>query len=132
MAKLNKTEIEAVANKTYNELRKVAVKRRQDVMLKYTPSEKCLKTIELATRRDELEKELDQIKDELYEIGKEYEFWLGFKNHSVTEIKDLIINKECKLQKIPSLEEIRDDVVIAAIDKEFNTDKFIENFVKKF
>lgn len=132
MAKLNKTEIEAVANKIHTKIKKVAEQRKKDIIKNYKPSEIYLKCTELATERDRLEKEIEQIKDSLYNIGKEFDFWNGFKNMYLYEIQNVIIKNECKLKPLPSLDELKDEVTIAAIDKDFEINKFIENIVDKF
>lgn len=133
MAKLNKNEIEAVANKAYRALETRANEERNNAIKNYTPSDNYLAIIQLVEERDKAAR----IKEESEEkISKIIDKHYNLKWHSGTWGKDryekFIIERECSLKQIPSKESLIDDVTIAAIDRDFDTAKFIENLVAKF
>lgn len=131
MAKLNKNEIEAVANKAHRTLTEVAERNRQEAIKKYTPSENYKRVTKLAEERNSAYKIYKECIKEIEEIFKSYGCW-RYGEDSIESLQSLIINKECQLAEVPFKESLIDDVTIAAIDKDFDTVKFIENLVTKF
>lgn len=131
MAKLNKSEIEAIANKAYRALTEVAEAKRKEIMSKYSPSEMYRKITTLAERRDQAEKVYEESKEELSNILYDNFNYYGGRD-SVRELQRFIIQRECKLPPTPSKNELIDEVTIAAIDRDFDTTKFIETLVSKF
>lgn len=132
MAKLSKNEIEAVANKAYRTLKETAEYNRNEAMKKYTPSEIYQRVTKIAEERDAANKIYAECVNELNKILKpEYSCW-SCGEDKIENLQYLIINKECKLSEVPSKESLIDDVTIAAIDRDFDTAKFIENLVAKF
>ena len=132
MAKLNKNEIEAVANKAYRALTDAAEKSREQLMRNYTPSESYSRIMELAKKRDEANKVHYESKQEIADLmANKYGIYCC-SSDSIEYLRNLILKKECNLRTVPSKESIIDDVTIAAIDKDFDTAKFIENLVSKF
>lgn len=135
MAKLNKQEVAAVASKLHRELLKVAEEKRKQVMEHYVPSETYSKVKELLEKRDSLQAEMDQISVQLKKINKEVNdvspFFI-YSNDSKEEILNRILSDECKVPTVPSIEDLKDEVTIAAIDDSFDTLSFIENQIAKF
>lgn len=135
MAKLNKQEVAAVASKLHRELLKVAEEKRKQVMEHYVPSETYSKVKELLEKRDSLKTEIDQISVQLNKINKEISevspFFI-YRDDSKEEILNRILSDECQLSEVPSIEDLKDEVTIAAIDDSFDTLSFIENQVAKF
>ena len=135
MAKLNKQEVYAVASKLHRELLKVAEEKRKQVMEHYVPSETYSKVKELLEKRDSLKTEIDQISVQLNKINKEISevspFFI-YRDDSKEEILNRILSDECQLSEVPSIEDLKDEVTIAAIDDSFDTLSFIENQVAKF
>lgn len=135
MAKLNKQEVNAVASKLHRELLKVAEEKRKQVMEHYVPSETYSKVKELLEKRDSLKTEIDQISVQLNKINKEISevspFFI-YRDDSKEEILNRILSDECQLSEVPSIEDLKDEVTIAAIDDSFDTLSFIENQVAKF
>lgn len=132
MAKLNKNEIEAVANKAYRALTDAAEKSREQLMKDYTPSESYSRIMELAKKRDEAYKVSCESKEEIANLmAAKYGIYCC-SGDSIEYLRNLILKKECNLRTIPSKESIIDDVTIAAIDRDFDTTKFIEGLVAKF
>ena len=135
MAKLNKQEVAAVASKLHRELLKVAEEKRKQVMEHYVPSETYSKVKELLEKRDSLKTEIDQISVQLNKINKEISevspFFI-YRDDSKEEILNRILSDECQLSEVPSIEDLKDEVTIAAIDDSFDTLSFIENQIAKF
>lgn len=135
MAKLNKQEVAAVASKLHRELLKVAEEKRKQVMEHYVPSETYSKVKELLEKRDSLQTEMDQISVQLKKINKEVNdvstFFI-YRDDSKEEILKRILSSECQLSEVPSIEDLKDEVTIAAIDDSFDTLSFIKNQIAKF
>lgn len=135
MAKLNKQEVAAVASKLHRELLKVVEEKRKQVMEHYVPSETYSKVKELLEKRDSLQTEREQIAIQLKKINKEVNEVSPFFIYS-DDFKEKILNRilsdECQLSEVPSIEDLKDEVTIAAIDDSFDTLSFIENQVAKF
>ena len=135
MAKLNKQEVAAVASKLHRELLKVAEEKRKQVMEHYVPSETYSKVKELLEKRDSLQTEREQIAIQLKKINKEVNevspFFI-YSNDFKKEILNRILSDECKFLTVPSIEDLKDEVTIAAIDDSFDTLSFIENQIAKF
>ena len=135
MAKLNKQEVAAVASKLHRELLKVVEEKRKQVIEHYVPSETYSKVKELLEKRDSLQTEREQIAIQLKKINKEVNEVSPFFIYS-DDFKEKILNRilsdECQLSEVPSIEDLKDEVTIAAIDDSFDTLSFIENQVAKF
>lgn len=135
MAKLNKQEVAAVASKLHRELLKVVEEKRKQVMEHYVPSETYSKVKELLEKRDSLQTEREQIAIQLKKINKEVNEVSPFFIYS-DDFKEKILNRilsdECQLSEVPSIEDLKDEVTIAAIDDSFDTLSFIENQIAKF
>lgn len=135
MAKLNKQEVAAVASKLHRELLKVAEEKRKQVMEHYVPSETYSKVKELLEKRDSLQAEIEQIADQLKKINikvNEVSPFFIYRDDSKEEILNRILSDECKVPTVPSIEDLKDEVTIAAIDDSFDTLSFIENQIAKF
>lgn len=135
MAKLNKQEVAAVASKLHRELLKVAEEKRKQVMEHYVPSETYSKVKELLEKRDSLQAEIEQKADQLKKINREVNdvsLFFIYSSDSKEEILNRILSDECKVPTVPSIEDLKDEVTIAAIDDSFDTLSFIENQIAKF
>lgn len=135
MAKLNKQEVNAVANKLHRELSKIAEEMIKQAIEQYVPSETYIKVKELLEKRDSIEakslqlcKELENVRNELSKVCP---FHI-YSRDSKDEVLDRILNDECKLPNVPSVDELKDEVTIAAIDDSFNTSSYIESQIEKF
>ena len=140
MAKLNKQEVNAIASKLHRELEKSVKESRERAIVNYTPSEKYTAVKDLLTQRDEIEQQISELKkkraslvNQVENILREsYDIWYYADNKSVEEICDKMVYCECQLKSIPSVDELKEDVTIAAIDDSFDTASFIEEQLAKF
>lgn len=138
MAKLNKNEIEAVANKAQRELEKAAKERIEKLKKEYTPDETASRLFELAKERDKnideiakLDSQSYELKNQISNILREKYDYHGY-SYGYDDVFKAVINKKHPLPPVPSKASIIDDITIAAIDRDFDTAKFIEGLVAKF
>lgn len=135
MAKLNKQEVSAVASKLHRELSKAAEEMRKQAMEHYVPSETYSKVKEILEKRDAIETEYNQLYKQLEavrgELDKICPFYV-YSSDSKDKILNRILNDEYKLPSVPSVDELKDEVTIAAIDDSFDTSAYIEGQVAKF
>lgn len=138
MAKLSKSEVAAVANKLHTELFKINKEREQRLIANYVPSDDFKELQELLDIRDTLSElqaqtygELDYIKklisDKLFSVGT-----YARSTDSQETILNSIRKKECPIPALPTIDELKDEVTIAAIDEDFNTAAFIKEQTSKF
>lgn len=140
MAKLNKQEVNAIAGKLHRELEKAAEESRENAMRSYTPSESYTAIKDLLTQRDELDRQIAALKEQRdsivgkadIKLRKTYNIWWQADHTPVDKVCNLIVEKECQLKAVPSIDELKEDVTIAAIDDSFNTSSFIEEQLTKF
>lgn len=140
MAKLNKQEVNAIAGKLQRELKKLAEEDRHKAILNYSPSTSYLEIKDLLTQRDELNQQitaLEKLRDTVIDTAKTklreiYGIWWSFNTLSISDICNTIISRECQLKEVPEIDELKENVTIAAIDDNFNTVSFIEEQLAKY
>lgn len=140
MAKLNKQEVNAIAGKLHRELSKAAEESREQAIMNYNPSEMYSIVKNLIEKRNEIDNQIDELKSQRREVvdqaeellQKHYGLRWSANGDSLLEISQYMINHECQLKKVPSVEELKDEVTIAAIDDDFNTASFIDEQLSKF
>ena len=82
-----------------------------------------------------LKEERNNINSKIYQNGLEINECSPFYISDSTPAKKVlenIIDMECQIAAVPSSEELRDDVTIAAIDDSFDTASFIQEQLAKF
>lgn len=135
MAKLNKQEVSAVASKLHRELSKAAEELRNQAMEHYVPSEMYSKVQTLLEKRDTVEAEYSRLYKELEKVRNELDktcpFYI-YNSDPKEKVLNRILSDECKLPSVPSVDELKDEVTIAAIDDSFNTASYIESQIAKF
>lgn len=139
MAKLNKQEVNAVASKLHRKLEEIAKQKREEALKNYTPSKTYTTVENLLKQRDVIEERIELLKQEKKQIVQDLEnicrekcniYWLSEKETDI--VLNSLISTEYKLAAVPTVEELKDDVTIAAIDEEFDTASFIEQQLEKF
>lgn len=138
MAKLNKNEIEAVANKAHRALEEAAKAKREEIRRKYTPDSVASELLKLAKEKDQHEIEIERLNAEKNRLRSQiqsifadkYDYYCHYTDYN--SVLDTLVSRECQLPNVPSKESIIDDVTIAAIDRDFDTAKFINDLVAKF
>lgn len=140
MAKLNKQEVNAIAGKLHRELEKSAAENRKRAMASYIPSEQYTEIKDLLAQRDEICKQIAELKEAYRAVVDKaetvlrdsYNIWWLAENKTANYICNEIVKHECKLKEVPSIDELKEDVTIAAIDDSFDTASFIEAQLAKF
>lgn len=138
MAKLSKQEVTAIANVLYKELVTITEKAREQAIANYIPSEQYLELEKLLEDRDYFEEESDRFhglhnkaKDTIYTIVNKLKLdtpYYGSKEKILNEL----INKEHSFSEVLSIEDLKNEVIIAAIDDSFDVSRFIGEQVAKF
>lgn len=135
MAKLSKQEVSAIASKLHRELEKSAIEKREQAMKHYVPSETYSKLKQLLDTRKVLKEEKNNINSKICQNWSEINECSPFYVSDSTpaeKVLENIIDIECQIAAVPSSEELRDDVTIAAIDDSFDTASFIQEQLAKF
>ena len=137
MAKLNKQEVNAVANKIVRELTEQTKLNKLRYISEYIPSPTYLKMESLINEynkllkeRDEIEKKRDKIYNEINELNDSLGF--GLYRYPDERILQNIIDKEYGVKEIPSIESLKEDIVIAGIDDTFDVEKFIKDKLAEY
>ena len=137
MAKLNKQEVNAIANKIVRELTEKAKQNRIKYISEYIPSYNYTKAETLINKYLDLSEEASRIieqKEKIYNELSDFLYSLGFSRYCPVskEILNKIIDKEYKVKEIPSVESLKEDIVIAGIDDSFNVDEFIKGKLSEY
>lgn len=145
MAKLTKQEVNALASKAVREIQKKMQVKETKMLAEYEPSAVYKKTAELLENimhrnkqmkvlSEEKSKMLDECRSESYKLyGKN--MWIDYdvQNYStIDNILNGIKRAELKVEGCPSVDEIKDEIVIASIDDDFDAASCIESIVSKF
>lgn len=139
MAKLNKQEVAAIAGKLHRELEKAAILQRQEAIKTYNPSELYQQAKELTSKRDEVLRQMEQLQaqkeeyvDQIERLFREKMGWWWKGRENADKLLHEVVETECSLKTVPSIDELKDNVTIAAIDDGFNTASFIEQQLALF
>lgn len=130
--KLNKTQIDAIAEKAVRDMRTAFAAKCDEMRKSYAPSDVYLNTKELFNEHEALSKQLDAVNEELCKIRKYYNV-CNWSNEDM--LLKAIIDSELK---IPSLnfsnikEDLKTDLTIKTIDSSFDPYKFIEEVINKY
>ena len=129
MAKLNKQEINAIANKLLRAITEQSKLDKNRFIAEYIPSPIYLKAESLVSKYLKLDKEQSEIvhkKDEIFSELKNLKV-IEYYNNIDFKILDNIMDKEYTGKEIPSINSIKEDLIIAGIDEDFNVDEYIKN-----
>ena len=129
MAKLNKQEINAIANKLLRVITEQSKLDKNRFIAEYIPSPIYLKAESLINRYLKLEKEQSEIiheKDRIFSDLRNLKV-LDYYNQIDFKILDNIMDKKYTGKEIPSINSIKEDLIIADIDEDFNVDEYIKN-----
>ena len=136
MAKLNKQEVNAIANKIVRELTEKARLDRLRYMSEYIPSPNYIKAESLVNEYLKLDKEkchIDEQKSHVYDKISNLCATLGFNRYPVNEeILKEIMDREYEVKEIPSVESLKEDIIIAGIGDSFAVEKFIKDKLSEY
>lgn len=145
MPKLTKQEVNAIAGKLHRDLEEKVRLEKLRAIHEYIPSPRYLEfqtnvqkirdihnQIDILNEeRSCLGKELNQILDELGIRRNYWNWWDGCREYQDEKLNE-IVEVETKVPKIPSIEELKDDVTIAAIDSDFNVEEYLKAQLEKW
>ena len=143
MSKLNKQEINAIANKALRTLTKKAEEVHLEAIKNYEPSEKynelkikLERLLEIKKIKNALEKEASVLANDVNNLISFSHSWVYgdsiYDEEILNQYLKSFINNEVNINPIPTLEELKEDITIAAIDEEFNAEIFINNLIEKY
>ena len=136
MAKLTKQEVNAIAGKLQRELSENARLERMRAVSEYIPSPIYLELESVLASRDadvkkksELESRINESTSRIHSILKR----IGSRKYPWDDcLLEEVVEAEVRLPKIPTIEELKDEITIAAIDSEFNVDSYINEQIEKY
>lgn len=127
MAKLNKQEINAIAKRLLRTITEQAKLDKDRFIAEYIPSPIYLKAESLVSKYLKLDKEQSEIVHEKDKIFSELKNLKVIDCYVDFKILDNIMDKEYTGKEIPSIDSIKEDLIIAGIDEDFNVDEYIKN-----
>lgn len=143
MPKLTKQEINAVANKLHRGLEEKIRLERLRARHEYIPSADYMKIESLLSEIESISEQIDDLLDKKKSIGKKVNeiidrmgiprrYWNEYESCEAKEWLNKLIDIETKVPDIPSVEELKDEITIAAIDTDFNVEDYLESQLKKW
>ena len=144
MSKLTKQEVNAIASKLRRSLEEKAHLEKLRVIHEYIPSQEYLevqanfkriqeiskKAEALRVEREAIGKNISKIFDRLEIPGNYWNWWDWWECPDETYIEEKleeIVKTEVKVPSVPSIEELKEDITIAAIDSDFDVEDFIKS-----
>lgn len=143
MSKLNKQEINAIASKALRTITKINEEIHLEAVKNYKPSEKYTelkikleRLLEIKKIKNALEKEASVLANDVNNLISFSHSWVYgdsiYDEEILNRYLKSFINNEVNINPIPTLEELKEDITIAAIDEEFNAELFINNLIEKY
>lgn len=130
--KLNKTQINAIAEKAVRDMRMAFDAKCEEIKKSYTPSDAYLNTKALFDKQEALSEQLDEVNKEICKIRKIYDT-CGWSTRET--LLNVIIDSELKIQSL-NFSNIKEDIItdltINTIDSSFDPYKFIEETINKY
>lgn len=141
MSKLTKQEVNAIASKLRRSLEEKARLEKLRVIHEYIPSQDYLEVRANFNKIQEICKKVEALKAEREAIGKNiskvfdklgvprtyWNWWECPDEACIEEKLEEIVKIEIKVPSVPSIEELKEDITIAAIDSDFDVEDFIKS-----
>lgn len=144
MAKLTKQEVNALAAKAHREIEKKLEDVKNQLLEDYTPSNNYTKISTLLNdifyrnkQIKTLQKEISSIFSEAYDLYKTVTgcHLCPSSINSYKEIDYLLNNiklEEITVKSCPSIDEVKEDIIIASIDNDFDANQCIKDIVANY
>lgn len=144
MPKLTKQEVNAIAGKLHRDLKEKLRLEKLRAIHEYTPSPEYMKVKSNLKRIQEIKKEIEKLEDEKRNLGYEAnqtidslgvsrDYWSWWDSvQYYNDYLERIIRTEVKVPSVPSIEELKDDITIAAIDSDFNVEEYLKSQLEKW
>lgn len=144
MPKLTKQEVNAIAGKLHRDLEEKLRLEKLRAIHEYIPSKEYLEVENNLKRIQELKKEIAKLEEEKRALGSKtnkvldslevsrdyWNWWDGSEYYG--DYLERIIKKEVRVPSVPSIEELKDDITIAAIDSDFNVEDYLKTQLEKY
>lgn len=144
MPKLTKQEVNAIAGKLHRDLEEKVRLEKLRAIHEYIPSPRYLEFQTNVQKIRDIHNQIDILNEEKNRLGKELnrvldelgisrDYW-NWWDKSVTYDEKLeeIVKAETKVPKVPSIEELKDGITIAAIDSDFNVEEYLKSQLEKW
>ena len=144
MPKLTKQEVNAIAGKLHRDLEEKLRLEKLRAIHEYIPSKEYLEVQNNLKRIQELKKELAKLEEEKRALGSKTnkildsleisrDYWAWWDNADYySDYLERIIKKEVRVPSVPSIEELKDDITIAAIDSDFDVEDYLKTQLEKY
>lgn len=138
MGVLNSSEIKAVANKLLKELQQRNDDKRKEFVKSYIPSDLYNELEGYLAQRKYLDEEIEKCQKNLSYLNKCIEQLISEHNLKIKyfydsdEILQAVIDKEYPVEELPTIEDLRQDLIIANITEGFDVDKYITEQLEKY
>lgn len=144
MSKLTKQEINAIASKLHRDLEEKVRLERLRAIHEYIESPEYIEVNSSLEKIQKLEKEVEELKKEKGTLGRRinqifdklgisrnyWNLWESCEYYD--QCLEKIIKTEVKVPSVPSIEELKDDIIIAAIDSDFNVEDYLKSQLEKY
>ena len=144
MSKLTKQEVNAIASKLRRNLEEKVRLEKLRAIHEYIPSQEYLEVQANFKRIQEISKKVEALRVEREAIGKNIrkifdrleipenywnwcDWWECPDETYIEEKLEEIVKTEVKVPSVPSIEELKEDITIAAIDSDFDVEDFIKS-----
>ena len=141
MSKLTKQEVTAIASKLRRNLEEKVRLEKLRAIHEYIPSQEYLEVQANFKRIQEISKKVEAFRVEREAIGKNiskvfdklgvsrtyWNWWECPDEACIEEKLEEIVKIEVKVPSVPSIEELKEDITIAAIDSDFDVEDFIKS-----
>ena len=144
MPKLTKQEVNAIAGKLHRDLEEKLRLEKLRAIHEYIPSKEYLEVQNNLKRIQELKKERAKLEEEKIALGSKTnkildsleisrDYWAWWDNADYySDYLERIIKKEVRVPSVPSIEELKDDITIAAIDSDFDVEDYLKTQLEKY
>lgn len=136
MAKLNKQEINAIASKVMKALKELYKVNKLKYISEYTPSQNYKEMSALIDEYLKLGKErmkLELKSNTLYDKIRSIKVSLGIQTCGVNkDLLEEVMNLEYQGKDIPSIESIKEDIIISNINDSFDVERFIKEKLSEY
>lgn len=131
---LSNSEVKAIANRLKKKLDEQNRMEKERIIYEYIPSPLYMKTKSLLDEYNDLGNQVRELEIKRSDIFRSIESIckdLGY-SFFTTDILDKIIENEISIPEVPSLAEIKDDIIISAMDSDFNVEEYINNQLNNY
>lgn len=144
MSKLTKQEVNAIASKLHRDLEEKLRLEKLRAIHEYIPSPEYTEVKSSLEEIQNLRKKIEELNEKrriliqktnqiFGKLGISRDCWSWWDNIEYYNTHlEKIIRAEVKIPSVPSIEELKDDITIAAIDSDFNVEDYLKSQLEKY